>query len=259
MLSRFNLKHGDEKFEDPPRPFMEHLIDLRTCLVRCTIVWFAATILVGIYAPEIYNQLVAPFEALREEYGVKLEILDFTTGIQLIIKVALWGGAALAFPALLFFVSRFVFPGLKPSERRMIAICLFTSTVLFIGGVFMAYGFTLRIAFKVLIQITQWLTKEPMSIIRVENYFEIALKTILAFGLAFQMPLLLLILGWLGIISADTLRAKRRHAIVAIFVIAMLLTPPDPLSQIIMAVPMCLLYELCIILISLRRTPRKTE
>jgi sec-independent protein translocase protein TatC len=90
-----------------------------------------------------------------------------------------------------------------------------------------------------------------------EGYVDIVLKMILAFGLAFQMPLLLLLLGWIGVLSAAALRAKRPYAIVAIFVIAAILTPPDAISQIAMAVPMCLLYELCIVLIWLRERVRQ--
>lgn len=115
----------------------------------------------------------------------------------------------------------------------------------------MAYAATLEIAIRVLQQINAWVGIK-VDIVRLDEHVDIVLKTIIAFGLAFQMPLLLLVLGWIGIIPSEALRSRRRIAIVVIFVIAMVLTPPDPVSQIIMAVPMCILYEMCIWVIRLR-------
>lgn len=256
MLRRFNLKSSDESFEDPPRPFIEHLIDLRTCLIRCALSWLGSTLLMACISPYVRDWLVSPFKTVGDKYHVSLEGLELLTGISVIVKIALWGGMALAFPLLVFFISRFIFPGLKPSERRLIAFCLIASAVLFAGGVAMGYGMTLSIAFTVLMQINEWVGV-TVTIIRLDNYIDMVLKTIMAFGLAFQMPLLLLILGWIGIVKAQTLRDVRRYAIVVIFIIAMVLTPPDPISQIVMAVPMCLLYEVCIILIAMRHPMKK--
>ncbi|MDY5955498.1 MAG: twin-arginine translocase subunit TatC [Kiritimatiellia bacterium] len=252
MLTRFDIRRGDDAFEDPPRPFMEHLMDLRKCLIRCGASWLLGTVLMGFATPLVYRWLTAPFtESAGQTYNVQLTGLELTTGVSIILKIALWGGVAVAFPALVYFIAQFIFPGLKPSERRLIGGTLLTSAILFVGGVAMAYRLTLKVAFEVLIQISQWVGFE-VTMLTIDQYITLVLKTIIAFGIAFQMPLLLLILGWLGFVQAATLRRYRRHAIVLILVIAMVLTPPEPVSQILMGIPMYLLYELCILLISLR-------
>jgi sec-independent protein translocase protein TatC len=128
---------------------------------------------------------------------------------------------------------------------------LIAGVVLFLSGVWLCFSFTLCLAVEALMAINTWMNV-PVTILQVESYIGFVLKILLAFGLAFQFPLILLVLGWLGLISAQTLKSHRGIAIVLIFTVAMVLTPPDPLSQIIMAVPMCLLYELTIILVRLR-------
>ena len=184
--------------------------------------------------------------------------LGWTAGFSILMKIMLWGGTVLSLPFLLFFIMRFIFPGLKRSERTIIVFCLVTSTVLFGMGVWMAYAATLEIAIRVLQQINAWVGIK-VDIVKLDEHVDIVLKTIIAFGLAFQLPLLLMVLGWIGIVSSETLREKRRFAIVAIFVIAMILTPPDPVSQIIMALPMCVLYEVCIWVIRLRELARRKK
>ena len=93
--------------------------------------------------------------------------------------------------------------------------------------------------------INEWIGL-PVTAVRIEGYISIVLKTIIAFGLVFQLPLVIFVLGWFGLVTSGSLREKRRSAIVASFVVAMFLTPPDPMSQLVMAVPLCLLYELSI-------------
>ena len=253
-VGRFSVKTKatkEDEYNDPARPFIEHLIDLRNCVVHCAIAWGLCEIAIVPFAPAITRWLMAPAAQSQS----MIQGLSWTAGFDVLIDIMLWGGTALSLPFLLFFILRFVFPGLKHSERSIIVFCLCTSTVLFGGGVWMAYAATLNIAFKVLQQLNTWMGVK-VEIIRLDQHADIVIKTIMAFGLAFQMPMLLLALGWVGIVPSKMLRDKRRHAIVIIFIISMILTPPDPVSQIVMAVPMCLLYEVCIWVIRLREMAR---
>jgi sec-independent protein translocase protein TatC len=253
-IGRFSMKTNQVKaddYNDPPRPFIEHLLDLRNCVVHCAITWLLCEIVIVPFAPAITRWLMAPAAQSQS----MIQGLSWTAGFDILIDIMLWGGTALSLPFLLFFILRFVFPGLKHSERTMIVFCLCFSTVLFGGGVWMAYAATLNIAFHVLQQLNTWMGVK-VEIIRLDQHADIVIKTIMAFGLAFQLPMLLLALGWVGIVPSSMLREKRRHAIVIIFLIAMVLTPPDPVSQIVMAVPMCLLYEMCIWVIRLREMMR---
>lgn len=258
-IGRFGIKKAGEagsieEYDDPPRPFIEHLIELRTCVVRCLIAWAICLFSIAPLSPFIKTWLLEP----AKHNASMVQGLSWTIGIDILLKIMLWGGTALSLPALLFFIMRFVFPGLKRSERSAIVFCLGGSTVLFLGGVWMAYAKTLEVAFKVFTAINNWMGIK-VEVIRIEDHIAIVLKTIIAFGLAFQVPLVILLLGWIGVVSAESLRKKRRIAVVLTFVMAMLLTPPDPVSQIIMALPMCILYELCIWVISLREIAKKRQ
>ena len=252
-IGRFLIKKDgtDDGYNDPPRPFLEHLIDLRDCLLNCVIAWVLCEIIIIPFAPKITEWIIAPAGLSTD----KVQGLGWTAGFSILIKIMLWGGTALSMPFLLFFIMRFVFPGLKRTERSIIIFCLFASTLLFGVGVWMAYAATLEIAINVLQKINAWVGIK-VDIVRLDEHVDIVIKTIIAFGLAFQLPLLLLALGWIGVVPSEALRSRRRIAIVIIFVIAMVLTPPDPVSQILMALPMCALYEACIWIIRLRELAR---
>ncbi len=237
---------------DPPRPFIEHFIELRNCIVRCALAWVVAILVVAPFAPWIIRALLLPLETSGlEERGITLQGLEIGSGFSIFMTTMLWGGTILALPALLYFIFRFVFPGLKRHERNLIRFALGLGVLLFVGGVALCFSFTLPLALDALMGINSWM-HVGVGFLTPEPYIRFVLKILLAFGLAFQFPLLLLGLGWIGLMSSATLRKRRGGAIILIFVAAMFLTPPDPLSQVVMAVPMCLLYELTILLMRLR-------
>ena len=234
------IKNPDER-NDPPRPLLEHLLALRDMNVFGAVAWVACATICAICTPWIMAWLKSP----AGEDGKLLQGLDLTSGVSAIISIAGWGGTALAFPFIIYAILRFVFPALTNREKFVILAIMIVGTFFFLGGVVMAYEKTLPMIVVAFQAINRWVGFE-MEILRIENYISIVLKTIIAFGLVFQLPLILFVLGWFGILTSKVLREKRRVAIVLSFFLAMFLTPPDPMSQIFMAVPLALLYELSI-------------
>ena len=234
------IKNPDER-NDPPRPLLEHLLALRDMIVFGAVAWVACATICAICTPWIMAWLKSP----AGEDGKLLQGLDLTSGVSAIISIAGWGGTALAFPFIIYAILRFVFPALTNREKFVILAIMIVGTFFFLGGVVMAYEKTLPMIVVAFQAINRWVGFE-MEILRIENYISIVLKTIIAFGLVFQLPLILFVLGWFGILTSKVLREKRRVALVLSFFLAMFLTPPDPMSQIFMAVPLALLYELSI-------------
>jgi sec-independent protein translocase protein TatC len=234
------LQNPDER-NDPPRPLLEHLLALRDMLVFGAAAWVVCVIIAAVFSPQILSWLKSPAAANED----MLQGLDLTSGFTTALSISLWGGTALAFPFIVYSLLRFIFPALTNREKVVLMSILIFGSVLFLAGVGMAYSKTLPMVVSVFQQINGWVGL-PVTTIRIEGYISIVLKTIIAFGLVFQVPLIIFVLGWFGVITSGSLREKRRVSIVLAFVLAMFLTPPDPMSQLFMAIPLCLLYELSI-------------
>ncbi len=235
---------------DRPKPILEHLADLRLTLLSAFGAWLAGLLLVLPFAPRLFRILRRPLSAVTDQPDQFLRSLEITGGFSIAMRIVLWGGLIVSAPVIMVLLGRFVFPALRAMERKAVLLGSVFVLLLFALGVGLGYYITLPVALKVMFHLHDWLG------IRAEwtavSYVSFAVKLLLAFGLAFELPALLVALGYLGVVSSAMLRDKRRYAIVIILVLAMLLTPgPDVFSQIIMALPMLLLYEICIWVIRL--------
>ncbi len=239
------LIKNPDAYNDPPRPFLEHIQALRSCLINALLSWVACCIVVGVFSPTVLKWLEAPAKELIETGNFEIVSMNITGGFSQIMSIAMWGGTALSFPFVMYFILRFVFPALTRREKVAILFFLLAGTIFFGVGVVFAYGQLAPNVVRFFNMVNSWVGLSVTKI-QIENYVPLILKLILAFGLVFQVPLLLFVLGWLGVISSDSLRRWRRFAIVLAFFLGMVLTPPDPMSQILMAVPLILLYELSI-------------
>ena len=240
----------DER-NDPPRPLLEHLLALRDMLVFAAVSWACGVVVAGVFAPQILEFLKAP----AAEFKDLLQVVGMTAPFDVWMSIAAWGGTVLSFPLVSVAVLRFVFPALTNREKLVILCGISFGTALFLAGAVLAYGKTLPLVVVAFRQIGRWMGIEQ-QIITIDTYIPIVLKLIVAFGLVFQMPLIIFVLGCFGMVTSQALREKRRIAIVVAFVLSMFLTPPDPMSQIVMAVPLCLLYEISIWAVWLREKGR---
>ena len=234
------LKNPDAR-NDPPRPLLEHLAALRDMIVFGAVSWAVCVVVAGVFSKYVLAWIKSP-AADNAEF---IQGLDLTSGFDAIMAISIWGGLVLSFPFIVYAVLRFVFPALTNREKVVIMAILVFGSTLFMGGAALAYAKTLPLVVTAFQAINDWVGL-PVTTIRIEGYISIVLKTIIAFGLVFQLPLVIFVLGWFGMVTSSGLRAKRRIAIVLSFVVAMFLTPPDPMSQLIMALPLCLLYEVSI-------------
>ncbi len=242
--------------QDPPKPFLQHLSELRLTLLAVLAAWAAGMGLILPFAPRLFAVLCHPLNGVTSHPEDFLRSLEISGGFSIAIQIVLWGGLLVSAPLITVLLARFVLPALTPLERRAFAGALVAALGLFGLGVLLAYWVTLPVALRVLFGLHVWLG------VRAEwtavSYVGFAVKLMLLFGLAFEMPVALVALGYAGLVRSAALRAKRRHAVVAILILAMVLTPgPDVVSQVIMAGPMLVLYEACIWILRLverRRT-----
>ncbi len=229
---------------DIPKPFLEHLEDLRR-----TILAAAGLLALGMaaalpLAPLLLKILRAPLSGITDRPAEFLRSLEIAGGFSIALQLTFWAGLLLATPFIILVLARFIFPALRAVERKAAAGALALTVILFIGGAAMGYLLVLPTALRLMLGLHTWLGIRAEWTIT--SYVAFTVQLLLGFGLAFELPVLLLALGWLGVVSSAMLVKYRRHAIVAIFILAMVLTPPDVFSQVLMAIPMMLLYELCV-------------
>lgn len=223
---------------------IDHLRELRKRLLNSVVILFSSMILCYVFSNELFDIVRAPILPFLHEQG-----LVFTSPLDKFIahlKIAFACGVILSCPLWLFQIWQFIAPGLYKNERRYALSFLLFGSLLFVAGVLFAYFITLPLGLEFLMNFGGT-TDKPM--ITIDHYLGFFTQICLMFGLAFELPLVIIILGVIGIVSSDFLRSKRRYAIFGLSVFSALLTPPDVLSMSLMLVPMLVLYEVSILVV----------
>ena len=243
----------EDTIDDKPMPLLDHLVELRTRLMWAMGTLFVTVVGCYFFSTHIYAFLAQPLvDILTAQSGGEPRRLIFTALTEAFftyLKVAFFGGAFISFPIIAHQVWLFIAPGMYRSEKRALAPFLLASPVMFLGGAALAYYFVFPAAFKFFVSFETPAGAGGVPIqleAKVGEYLDLVMKLIFAFGIAFQMPVALSLMAKVGIVSSKGLKKARRYAIVGIFVAAAILTPPDPMSQIGLAIPLMALYELSI-------------
>ena len=235
---------SQEDIEATQAPLIEHLTELRSRLIRSVIGLGIAAVVCFIFADKIFNILLIPYERAAGDVG-ELKLI-YTAPQEYLFtqfKIALFGGLFIAFPVIASQLYMFVAPGLYKNERRVMIPIVVLSTFFFIGGALFGYFIVFPWGFQFFLSFASDSIKALPSM---KEYLSFATKLLLAFGLVFELPIVITFLARLGLVTVPFLRENRKYAVLLFFVGAAMITPPDVVTQIMMAFPLMLLYEISI-------------
>ena len=235
----------EDELAGTEQPFVTHLIELRDRIIKAFIAVALAGVVLALYPgpAALYDILAQPLVAHLPE-GAHLIATSVISPFLVPLKILLMAAFLIALPVVLYQVWMFVAPGLYSHEKKLILPLVISSTVLFLIGVAFCYFFVFGQVFKF---IQSFAPKSITAAPDIEAYLSFVLTMFLAFGMAFEVPIVVVVLARLGMVSIDKLKEFRPYFVVLAFVIAAVVTPPDVVSQLALAIPMCLLYELGIL------------
>jgi sec-independent protein translocase protein TatC len=228
---------------DPQETFLSHLIELRERLVHSLFAVALCCIPTFYFSAELYDILAHPLMQSLPQ-GSRMIATGVITPFLIPMKISVMAGFLLALPYVLYQAWAFVAPGLYAHEKKMVLPLVVSSTLLFIMGMLFCYFIVFG---KVFAFITSFAPKSITVAPDIEAYFNFVLGMFIAFGLAFEVPVVVVVLVMAGLVTVEQLREWRGYVVVAIFIVAAIVTPPDVVSQIALALPMCLLYEVGIV------------
>jgi len=228
----------------------KHFLELKTRILRILLVFITIFIICYYFSEDIYNISLYPLLKLSDNGTRRIIYTGLTEAFFTYVKLAAFSSFVITLPVISLEIYFFISPGLYKHEKKIAACILFLSTILFWFGVVFVYYYVIPTAWRYFLSF-EYRKIDAIPIIleaRISEYLNLVIRLIVAFGMAFQIPIFMLILSLMKVIKASDLKKNRRLAIVINFIIAGILAPPDIISQFILAIPMLLLYEISIIL-----------
>jgi sec-independent protein translocase protein TatC len=263
-----------DNIDDSSAPLIEHLAELRNRILYSIAAFTAAFLFAWVFWKPVFDVLKAPLCNVLNERGqeCQLVLIKMQEGFFVSMKIGLWGGFALAFPVIAYQLWRFVAPGLYRSEKSAFLPFLIASPLMFILGGVVAYFLILPWAFHFFLSYQDsfaasvneagTLSKAPSGVVfqgSMESYLSLTMSFVMAFGICFQLPVLLTLMGRAGLASSRGLKATRKYAVVGILTVAAMVTPPDVMSQLILFAVIYPLYEISIFLVARFEREREAQ
>lgn len=240
---------------DEKQPFLVHLEELRKRLIACSIAVGGGFVIAYIFSERLFQVLISPLKTIMPE-GDRLIYTNLPEMFFTYLKTGFIAGILLVSPFIFYQMWMFIVPGLYRREQRYVVPFVVFSTILFVGGSLFGYFIVFPFGFKFFIGFAN---ENIQALPSVKQYFTFATKLLFAFGIVFELPVVIFFLAKMGLVTPDFLRQKRKYAILLTFVTASILTPPDVITQLMMAGPLIILYEVGIIIAGMAKKKKVAE